>query len=169
MWVVAQEGGGGCCCHARCFWRRRHGLARLQAEQLRRQLAAWVEANGETRVAGTKLEDWVRLERGVTIQEYVKAIRVGGWGGSVELVACARWWGMHVWVYVAGEGGVGFERVAEFEAPESVAGGRSMEGRLERTAHVLFRSANHYDALEPDDRELRRALGVTRVGGATEV
>ena len=81
------------------------------------------------------------------------------------MVACARWWGMHVWVYVAGEGGVGFERVAEFEAPESVAGGRSMEGRLERTAHVLFRNANHYDALEPDDRELRRALGVTRVGG----
>ena len=54
MQVVAQEGDGSCCYHALCFWLRRHGLARFQAEQLRRQLAAWVEANGETRVAGTK-------------------------------------------------------------------------------------------------------------------
>ena len=105
------------------------------------------------------------MEKGATIQEYVRAIRGGGWGGSVELAACARWWGMHVWVSAAGEGGVGFERVAAFEAPESMAGGSSMESRLERTAHVLFRNADHYDALEPDDRELRRVLGLARVGG----
>ena len=29
-----------------------------------------------------------------------------GVGCGQELAACARWWGMHVWVYVAGEGGV---------------------------------------------------------------
>ena len=58
MQVVAQAGDGSCCYHALCFWLQKHGLARLQAEQLRGRLAAWVEANGETKVADRSRTQW---------------------------------------------------------------------------------------------------------------
>ena len=64
----------------------------------------------------------------------------GGWGGGIEMAACAHLKRVNVWVYEANKKqGGGFERISCFDAP-----GRTPSTH---TVHVLYRGGVHYDAL----------------------
>lgn len=66
------------------------GLGNTNASRLRRELAEWVEAHPETLIAETPLRDWVKWDTGSSVRDYARRMAVGGWGGGIEMAACAR-------------------------------------------------------------------------------
>jgi hypothetical protein len=65
-------------------------------------------------------------------------MRVGGWGGGIEMAACSVLKGVNIHVYEAKKLGNSYKRISCFD----VAGAR-------RTLHVLYGGRMHYDALIP--------------------
>jgi hypothetical protein len=68
--------------------------------QLRRDIAAWVAANPNLEIADTPISDWVRWDSSVSVASYTNKMRVGGWGGGIEMAACSRLRTINVHVYV---------------------------------------------------------------------
>ena len=92
--------------------------------------------NADLKISETPIRDWVKWDSGSTVQSYARRMSVGGWGGGIEMAACARLKKVNVHVYE--RSGSRFKRISCFDAP----GGSS------RTAHVLYRGGVHYDAIQ---------------------
>ncbi|KAL1496293.1 hypothetical protein AB1Y20_016255 [Prymnesium parvum] len=143
--VVGQPGDGSCLFHS-----MRYGLVQQRgsgvpsAQALRVMLARWVESNGETKLAHTPLSLWVKWDSGLSLRQYSSRMSHSGWGGGIEMAACARVMRVNVWVYERRPHG--FERISAFDA----AGGAGAE----QTVHVLYQGGCHYDALVPDKAEV---------------
>ena len=134
--VVRQPGDGSCLFHSMTY-----GLGTGSARTLRRELAQWIERNPETSIADTPVRDWVRWDSNRTVSQYARSIGVSGWGGGMEMAACARLKNVNVHVYESRSmlKGGGYKRISCFDAPR---GGR-------KTIHVLYQGGVHYDALVP--------------------
>lgn len=135
--VVRQPGDGSCLFHSLSF-----GLSQGQpnprdAEQLRRELAAYIERNPQQEIAGDTIEEWVRWDANSSVSVYAAQMGQRGWGGGVEMAVCSLLKAVNVHVYEASTGGT-YKRISCFDTPGS-----------KRTVHVLYQGRCHYDALVP--------------------
>ena len=181
--VVPQPGDGSCLFHSLRFGLARHsgsggggsgggggggGGGVPSTGQLRQRLAQWVAANANGKIAGTPLHKWVRWDSNLSPQQYAQRMSRSGWGGGIEMAACAHLWRVNVWVYES-RGGGSFERISCFDAPATGNGASgngasgngasgASNGSPAPTVHILYRGGVHYDALVPDQAELQQAL-----------
>jgi hypothetical protein len=146
--VIRQPGDGSCLFHSLA-----HGLGSRcgGATQLRVDLAEWVARNGDVRIADTPLSDWVQWDSGESPGAYARRLSRSGWGGGIELAACARLKRVNVHVYE--RKGSAFKRISCFDVPPSSSSSSarsSVTATPVRTLHVLYCGGVHYDALEPE-------------------
>lgn len=134
--VVRQPGDGSCLFHSMAY-----GLGSRGATSLRREIAAFVQQNATLKIADTPLKDWVKWDQGCGVTAYATRMKYSGWGGGIEMAACARLLNVNVHVYERRRSG-GYQRISCFDAP-----GRA--GRSAKTVHVLYCGGCHYDALVP--------------------
>lgn len=104
---------------------------------MRREIAKWVENNPDLKIADTPVKDWVKCDSGRSVSSYARGMGQSGWGGGIEMAACARLKGINVHVYEKrGMMKGGYQRISCFD----VKGAR-------KTVHVLYQGGVHYDAL----------------------
>lgn len=131
--VVAQPGDGSCLFHSLS-----HGLQSTNASRLRAEIADYIAANPDSKVADNPIKDWVLWDTGMDTTAYSRAMRTGSqWGGAVEMALCAKLKRMHVHVYERGKGG--FKRISSFEGDVGQGAG---------VINLLYGGRVHYDALE---------------------
>jgi len=133
--VVRQPGDGSCLFHSMAY-----GIGGRGATALRRDIASFIQKNSRLMIADTPLEDWVRWDSGSSVTTYASRMKYSGWGGGIEMAACARLMKVNVHVYEKRRRGGGYERISCFDAP---AKGNN------KTVHVLYCGGCHYDALVP--------------------
>ncbi|KAG8470784.1 hypothetical protein KFE25_009205 [Diacronema lutheri] len=135
--VRGQPGDGNCLFHSLA-----HGLSGVSsAHALRREVATFIECNGEMEIAGTPLHQWVRWDSGTTVGAYARRMASSGcWGGGIELAAVSKLKAVNVSVFepAAGRAAGTFRRIGQFVH----RGGGTAE------VYVLYRGGVHYDALE---------------------
>lgn len=137
--VVPQPGDGSCLFHS-----LRYGLSRVStsycgsAAQLRGELMQFIQANSHLEIAGDTLEEWVRWDSNTSVSTYTRRMAKGGWGGGIEMAACALLKKVNVHVYERRFLG-GYRRISCFDCPEQNSS----------SIHVLYQGAMHYDALVP--------------------
>ncbi|KAK3236700.1 hypothetical protein CYMTET_53176 [Cymbomonas tetramitiformis] len=84
--VVRQPGDGSCMFHSLS-----HGLSNMtSASTLRREIAGFIEKNGDLRIADTPLKDWIKWDSRDSVAAYARRMAVGGWGGGIEMAAFSR-------------------------------------------------------------------------------
>jgi hypothetical protein len=129
--IIPQPGDGSCLFHA-----LGHGLGHTTARALRRDIAAFIERHPDLSIADSPLSDWVYWDSQCPVAVYARRMAVGGWGGGIEMAACARCYQVNVHVYERSR--AGFKRISCFDVPEA-----------QRTVHVLYAGGVHFDALVP--------------------
>jgi hypothetical protein len=82
--VVRTPGDGSCLFHAVQV------TAQMDAKELRKVAADSVDANVDVEFNGASLRQWIDWETDMTPDEYAKRLRVGNWGGQIELCLLAR-------------------------------------------------------------------------------
>lgn len=135
--IVRQPGDGSCLFHSLSF-----GLAGGRsdpgaAEDLRRELAAFIAEHPKLEIAGDTIEEWVRWDQDTSVTEYAGQMARRGWGGGIEMACCSILKGVNVHVYENFPKG-GFKRISCFNVPAA-----------KQTIHVLYQGRAHYDALVP--------------------
>lgn len=131
--VVRQPGDGSCLFHSLA-----HGLqGMVSGQNLRREIAGFVQQNPSLKIAGDTLEDWVRWDANSSLGEYCRRIAVSGWGGGIEMAACSCLKNVNIHVY-ENASRAEFKRISCFDAPNAA-----------KTIHVLYQGGVHYDALVP--------------------
>lgn len=133
---IRQPGDGSCLFHSLCFGLNGGRSHHAAASQLRRDLAQFIRRNPKLEVSGDTLEEWVRWDARTSVEQYTSRMAQGGWGGGIEMAACALLKKVNVHVYES-RGGRGYERISCFEPAEGARG----------TVHVLYQGGVHYDAL----------------------
>jgi hypothetical protein len=128
---VRQPGDGSCLFHSMSYGLSRAGIS-TNASALRRDLCAFIARNPEIEVADTPLKDWVKWDSGQSVQQYASRMATGGWGGAIEMAACALCKGCCVHVYE--RSGSQYKRISSF-------------GERGATINVLYGGRVHYDAL----------------------
>ncbi|CAK0902769.1 unnamed protein product [Prorocentrum cordatum] len=87
------------------FHSLRYGLNKVStsycgsAAQLRGELMQFIQANAHLEIAGDTLEEWVRWDSNTSVGAYTKRMAKGGWGGGIEMAACALLKKVNVHVY----------------------------------------------------------------------
>ena len=135
--AVQQPGDGACLFHSLA-----HHLGGSNGQALRCEVADCIESNPNLEVAGTPLHKWVAWDCGLAPSAYAAKLRVGAWGGALEMAVIATTFSICIHVYEQQPGSShAFKRMASFGPPgiEPVA-----------AAHVVYRGRVHYDALEVD-------------------
>ena len=82
--VVRTPGDGSCLFHAVQV------TAQMDAKELRKVAADSVDDNVDVEFNGASLRQWIDWETSMTPDEYAKRMRVGNWGGQIELCLLAR-------------------------------------------------------------------------------
>lgn len=135
--MIRQPGDGSCLFHSLC-----HGLNGSKdgrrAKALRREIASFVKENPQLKIAGDTLEEWVRWDARTSCATYARRMALGGWGGGIEMAACARLKKVNVHVYEPGKTGK-FQRISCFNYPR--------DAKMKKTINVLYQGRMHYDAL----------------------
>jgi len=132
--VVRQPGDGSCLFHSMAY-----GMGGGEnARSLRREIAKWIDANPNLDIADTPVRDWVKWDSGRSVSQYARSIGVSGWGGGIEMAACARLKSINIHVYEKRSSmkGGGYQRISCFDVKSS-----------RKTIHVLYQGGVHYDAL----------------------
>jgi hypothetical protein len=141
--VVPQPGDGSCLFHSLAY-----GLGSGGARTLRREIAAFIESNPSLKIADAPISDWVRWDSQQSVGAYCSRMAHAGWGGGIEMAACALLKRVNVHVYErksglgflpTGLGGGGYKRISCFDVSNAA-----------RTVHVLYCGGVHYDALVPN-------------------
>jgi hypothetical protein len=141
--VVTQPGDGSCLFHSLAY-----GLGSGGARTLRREIAAFIESNPSLKIADAPISDWVKWDSQVSVTQYCSRMSHAGWGGGIEMAACALLKRVNVHVYErrgglsflpSGFGGGGYKRISCFDVSNAT-----------RTVHVLYCGGVHYDALVPN-------------------
>ena len=145
--VVRQPGDGSCLFHSLSYGLGGGGGGG-GAGALRREIASFVAKNPTLEIAGDPLSDWVAWDSGRSVAAYARAMASGGWGGGIEMAACARLKQVNVHVYERQRGG-NFKRISCFDCSE-VGGGRNAR----KTVHVLYCGGIHFDALVPSSSRM---------------
>lgn len=130
--VVPQPGDGSCLFHSLAF-----GLKSTNASSLRAEIADYIAAHPDAKIADNPLRDWVLWDAGMDTVAYGRAMRTGSrWGGAVELAVCAQLKKVNVHVYERDKCGKGFVRISSFG------------GAASSTVSLLYGGRVHYDALQ---------------------
>jgi len=132
--VVAQPPDGSCLFHSLKFGLREGFVA--SAEQLRRDIAQFIERHRNLEIAGDTIEEWVQWDQQISAEAYARRMAHAGWGGGLELACFSRMKRVNVHVYE--RLGAHFKRISCFDVPRPV-----------QTVHVLYQGGVHYDALVP--------------------
>lgn len=132
--VVAQPGDGSCLFHSLCYSLSERFYD--SAEQLRREIARFIESHTKLEIAGNTIEEWVLWDQQSSAQTYAWQMARTGWGGGLELACFSRMKNMNVHVYERSGGS--FKRISCFDVPRPV-----------QTVHILYQGGVHYDALVP--------------------
>lgn len=140
--VISQPGDGSCLFHSLAY-----GLGGvIGASQLRAEIADYIAANADTKVAGNPLRDWVLWDSGAEVAAYAETMRTGSrWGGALELAVCAKAKAVEVHVYERGGGG--FVCISVFQAEDSQPSSHACTSAL-RVVNVVYGGRVHYDALQ---------------------
>ena len=87
------------------------------------------------------LGEWIKLDAKMSVTDYVKGMRVSGWGGVVEMVAYSRCFDrqVHVWVRTGAGAPYLYKRIARLGSDQSRG----------PPLHVLYVNGDHYDARCP--------------------
>lgn len=133
--VICQPGDGSCLFHSLCY-----GLGGRcgTASSLRREIATYILRNPSLEIADTPLQDWVAWDSGLPLTVYAAKMAVSGWGGGIEMAACARLKGVDVHVYEASQGC--WSLISAFQ-------GQPDGKEAEHTVRVAYQGRMHYDAL----------------------
>jgi len=134
--VVPQPGDGSCLFHSLCYGLQRCG-SRLNAQQLRRELANFISRNPRLEISGDTLEEWIKWDAESSVRAYTSRMAVSGWGGGIEMAVCAILHKANVHVYEASRSRGAYERISCFECPEPT----------QRTINVLYKGGMHFDAI----------------------
>jgi hypothetical protein len=106
------------------------------AQGLREELAKYIQKNAKLEISGDTIEEWVKWDSDASVDSYAQRMAVSGWGGGIEMAACARLKNVNVHVYQDRKGE--FHRISRFDVPNSKP--------RTKTIHVLYRGGVHYDA-----------------------
>lgn len=130
--VMPQPGDGSCLFHSMSYGLNSTG-DRTSASALRREISDYIARNPHIEVADTPLKDWVLWDSGASTSAYARRMSGGGWGGAIEMAACALLKRCCVHVYERA-GHSRFKRISQF-------------GESGQTVNVLYGGRVHYDAL----------------------
>ncbi|CAE7786562.1 unnamed protein product [Symbiodinium sp. CCMP2592] len=134
--VVRQSGDGSCLYHSLSY-----GLGNTDATSLRVELALFLKHMPGLEIAGDSLEEWVRWDSNLSVDEYARRQSTAGWGGGIEMACCSHMKNINVHVYTSvSRSSSDFKRISCFNAPK--------QDRRVRTIHVLYQGGLHYDALQ---------------------
>ena len=133
--VVRQPGDGSCLFHSLAHGLRDARVADYDHRRLRQALMDWLARHEDLKIADTPVRDWVLWDANQAVPAYVGRMRVGGWGGGIEMAAFSELKGCNVEVYE--QCSAGFKRISLFEKSGAA-----------RTVRVCYRGGVHYDALE---------------------
>jgi hypothetical protein len=133
--VVRQPGDGSCLFHSLAHGLRDARVADYDHRRLRQALMDWLARHEDLKIADTPVRDWVLWDANQAVPAYVGRMRIGGWGGGIEMAAFSELKGCNVEVYE--QCSAGFKRISLFEKNGST-----------RTVRVCYRGGVHYDALE---------------------
>jgi hypothetical protein len=136
-YVVPQPGDGSCLFHSLCYGLSAKSRVSSSAQQLRRDIAEFIAAHPQRKIAGDTIEEWVQWDQNTSAATYAKRMALSGWGGGIEMACFSVMQGMNVHVYEATKD-VQFKRISCFDVPHPRA-----------TIHVLYQGGVHYDALVP--------------------
>lgn len=129
---VRQPSDGSCLFHALSF----HLGSGIDGWSLRKAICKKIRKYPDMDFDGTSLREWIKLDSGLTLEEYVAEIEHGAWGGEIELSVFAKVTGLTVRVYEPLPGG--YQQTCCFE-PAS---------RTKGVVDVLFLGRRgHYDTL----------------------
>ncbi len=102
----------------------------VQGPDLRRMLASYVGAHPDLLISGVRLQDWVRWELNMSLQDYVRALRQGQWGGAVDMAVFNSITGSAISVWV--RDGDRYRRIVHFDGDEKPH------------CHLVYLNASHY-------------------------
>merc|ERR1712032_1727367 len=68
------------------------------------EIAGFILRNPSLEIADTPLKQWVAWDSSMPLPVYAACMAVGGWGGGIEMAACARLKGVDIRVYEASGG-----------------------------------------------------------------
>ena len=88
--VVRQPGAGSCLFHSLAHGLRDARVADYDHRRLRQALMDWLARHEDLKIADTPVRDWVLWDANQAVPAYVGRMRIGGWGGGIEMAACAR-------------------------------------------------------------------------------
>jgi len=132
--VHSQPGDGNCLFHSLA-----HGLGDgSSAGSLRREIASFIEQNGDLEIGGNSLSQWVRWDSGSSVPAYARRMSASGcWGGGIEIAAVSKLRSVNVSVFEPDRISGTLKRIGAFVYSGS-----------KHTVHVLYRGGVHYDAIE---------------------
>ena len=122
----------------------------VAANELREEMAAWIEKNSGVVVGGQTVQAWIEqqhIPRRRSPVQYAQALRSGLWGGSLEIMVFTQLYSVIVELYIL-EGDENYRQVQVT---------KSLKLPIEKTVRLLY-SRDHYDWLEPcESRVLEEA------------
>jgi len=105
---------------------------------LRREIAMYVLKNPSLEIADTPLQDWVSWDSGLPVAAYAAKMSFSGWGGGIEMAACARLKGVDVHVYENSHGS--WKIISAFP-------GQPSGKQASHVVRVAYMGRMHYDAI----------------------
>ena len=141
--VIKRPGDGSCLYHSLLFcttdgWPEPHA-----AQNLRRELADYLQQHPEETIAGSTLSQWVEYAVKEPLESYADRIRERGWGGAIEIACFALKRSVDVFVWEREGDSDNFKCIAEFLTDASTDLKEKMP-----TANIIYQGRAHYDVLE---------------------
>jgi len=131
----------------------------VAANELREEMAKWIENNSHVVVGGQTVQTWIEqqhIPRRRSIKQYAQALRSGLWGGALEIMVFTQLHPVTVEVYVL-EGSEYYRQVQVTKSPQHPT---------QKTVRLLY-TRDHYDWLEPRENrileEARLLQSISRV------
>lgn len=74
-------------------------LLRFILCRLRTEICAFIQSNPNFLISETPLKDWVKWDSGSSVEEYIRKMSRGSWGGGIEMACFSIMKGVNVHVY----------------------------------------------------------------------
>lgn len=131
--VIRQPGDGSCLFHSMSY-----GLGDTNATKLRAEICAFIQQYPDLKICETPLSDWIKWDSNCTPAEYSRKMRIGSWGGGIEMAITSYIKKCNVHVYEKHLGN--FKRISAFDYPDIP--------EQRKIIRVLYQGGVHYDALQ---------------------
>ena len=128
--VIRQPGDGSCLFHSMSYGLRDGS----NASSLRREICDFIERHPRLPIADTPLADWVKWDSNSSVGAYLRRMRMGAWGGGIEMASLSIMRGVNVHVYE--RRGSGFVRISAFDHPQ--------DAHTKKIVRVLYCGGVHF-------------------------